>query len=60
VGEGVSGVALVWQQTVDGETTEIGSGPTGSLTVGCGAIEMVNTGEETIPVDVHYLIGNDG
>jgi hypothetical protein len=48
---------LVWRLTEMGVPTEVGSGPVGTATIGCGFIEPVNTGDEAIIVNVHYLIG---
>ena len=59
VGEADSGAGtgLVWRLTEMGAPREIGSGPAGSATVGCGFIEAINNGGERVSINVHYLIG---
>jgi hypothetical protein len=57
VAESGAGSALVWRLTDTGAAREIGAGPSGSATVGCGLIEAVNNGGERISLSVRYLIG---
>ena len=52
-----AGTGLVWRLTEMGAPREIGSGPSGSATVGCGFIEAINNGGERASIDVRYLIG---
>jgi hypothetical protein len=49
---------LVWRLNESGQLTEIGSGPSGEATIGCGRLEVVNNGGEPFTVDVYYLIGH--
>ena len=57
VAESDAGSGLVWRLTETGAARDIGAGPSGSATVGCGLIEAVNNGGQRISLDVHYLIG---
>jgi hypothetical protein len=57
VAEPDAGSGLIWRLTETGAPREIGSGPSGSATVGCGLIEAVNDGSERISLNVRYLIG---
>jgi hypothetical protein len=57
VAEAGAGTGLVWQLTEMGAPREIGSGPSGSATVGCGFIEAINNGGERASINVRYLIG---
>jgi hypothetical protein len=58
--DGDAGTGLVWRLTEMGAAREIGSGPVGSVTVGCGFIEAMNSRSERISVNVRYLIGRRG
>ena len=57
VAEAGAGTGLVWRLTEMGAPREIGSGPSGSATVGCGFIEAINNGGERASINVRYLIG---
>jgi hypothetical protein len=52
-----SDVALFWKSAESGTPTEIGRGPTGTATVGCGQLTAVNEATEDVAVLVDYLIG---
>jgi len=55
--EAGAGSGLIWRLTELGAPREIGSGPAGSATVGCGFIEAINNGGERASISVHYLVG---
>ena len=54
-------VSLTWRLNRQGQSVvDIGSGPTGSQTVGCGAIEAINNSPVNVTVSIHYLTGATG
>jgi hypothetical protein len=53
-------VEVAWSVVQDGTEEQLGSGPDGMETAGCGELRARNNSDVTISVLVHYLLGSTG
>lgn len=54
------GVAIAFQLPRDSGPVQISESPVGTSQTGCDTIEIVNSGQQSIVVDIHYKIGGIG